>query len=956
MSQRATGLRAVMAMGGVKVDRSSQRWLVVIVGVLALVAAVMPASVQAAEPTSVAPQAVTTPQEDPPPAPSIAAWGQAPTGNGSGAVSAVPVAVTKSGPLAGQTIVAVDAGRTTSCAVTANGRVACWGTGLLGDGTANPSNTPVGVKNTGALAGKQVADVAVGDGFACAVTAMGEVFCWGRNTYGQLGDGTTTDRLEPVAVAGLGVAAMGTGPTGEVASLTAGTDHACVGFYVTDALCWGRNDRGQLGIGVVGGQRNTPQRVAKPPAFSEAVYLFLAAGDKHTCATTFLPWYGVACWGDNTYGQLAQRSLTPAQSATPLRASLEPEYPAITAMRITSGDRHTCILSSPAWGAPFDGRMFCWGGNSHGQLGMGVGGPGSYSDRPVLVALNNLGAATLQMISAGQAHTCAMTSTGRAFCWGSQFWGSVGDGVLGGSIWDYPTLFVPLPTAVDTGGPLAGRQVIQIAAGGNRSIALYGPATTPGAPYGVTARAGHGQIWVQFPPLISDGGSPVTNYQYSLNGGAWQTFAPAQTMSPLLINGVANGAAYQVRLRARNAIGAGAASMPTEPVTPYADQPAVFVPATPARVYDSRTAGAGGTPAPLLPGDTRDVTTTGPAPIDAEAVVYNITVPTPAVSGHLRVLQPNTSYTMTSAVNFVAGETIANSLVVRTARTGFFRVTNGAGAPVNFTVDVVGYYVSEGLWGPGTGNLFTAIPPARAYDSRGTAEGGIPAGMSRLVSLAGQVPAGATAVAYNVTVPDTSGAGHLRVMPGNVGSTPTSTVNWARAGDVMAHGSIVGLDGNRRIRIYNGSGAGAHVIVDVVGYFMPSSTGVGARFHPIEPARAFDTRLSPGGAYPAAPVLTRSISDALTADGRVAAHDVVPAGATAVAVNATATRTAGRGHLRLFPPGTGVPPASSLNWPAAGTTRANGTSVGVSDTATLSVYFSPTANTHVVVDTVGYFR
>lgn len=911
-------------------------------------------------------------------APAAASWGQQPPGDGSSAVSAVPVAVTQSGVLVGETIAQADVGRTGGCAVTMSGNVACWGTGFLGDGTTNASAVPVNVKDTGALAGRAVSQVSVGDGFSCVVTTDGGAFCWGRNTFGQLGDGTTADRLEPVAVVKPGVLAGK-----PVTSITAGTDHACfvarglVAGYPSAGrgFCWGLNVDGQLGAGVVGGQFSQPQRVVLPGG-DRPFWPFhnLSAGARHTCSQVaasdypgFVAW-STYCWGDNSLGQLGQGPGGPTRSATmlPVVFPVMPGYFWDT-RSLAVGDNHTCVMPGQGEiGWSYNGAMYCWGSNSHGQLGNGTGGAGQFSGTPVKVAPiftfgltnpENMPPPTTGLVAAGQAHTCAVTMSHAVACWGSEYWGTLGNGVKGTNPPEYPTLFANKPVAVDTSGVLSGVMVGQVAAGGNRSLALP---DYPGAPRNVSARADDGGAWVAFePPPSWETTAPIINYEYKLaapNGdGVWHAFDPPTTASPVRIGGLSNELRYEVSLRAVTEVG-GRASTAVQ-VTPMPAPGSVFFPIAPQRPYDSRTAGPGGTAVPLAPGETRMVDVTGAGvPEDASAIAYNLTVVNPTANGHLRVVPPGVTSVATSALNFKAGQTIANASVVKAGhRYGYLKVYNGSAVPVNFIVDTTGFYLPGNWLGEGSGNRYVTIDPVRPYDSRTDPIGPIPANGSRLISLGAVVPSGATAVAYNITVPDTPGPGHVRVMPGDVPTTPVSTVNWAIAGDVIANASVVGVSVTREIRVYNGAGAPVNVVIDVMGYYLPAVAGQGMLFYPVEPARSADSRRA-GGALAAGEQRSLSVSNAYTNTGALAQPDVVPPGAAAIAYNVTEADGTQRGHFRVFPAGTPLPGASTVNWPTAGYTRANGSQVSISPGRQVTVYNSGAGTAQAIVDTLGYFK
>jgi len=247
-------------------------------------------------------------------------------------------------------VAAIAAGDSHTCALMVGGGVKSWGdnyNGQLGDGTWTQHTTPVDV--SGLTSG--VATIAAGGDHTCALTAGGGVRCWGRNDYGQLGDGTTTKRNTPVDVSGL---------TSGVVAIAAGHYHTCALTAGGGVQCWGRNGNGQLGDGTTT-QRTTPVDVSGLTSGVAAI----AAGYSHTCALT--AGGGIECWGRNSNGQLGDGTTT--QRTTPVDVSgLTSGVAAIAA-----GGYHTCALTA-------GGGVKCWGYNLYGQLGIGEFG---YSPTPV---------------------------------------------------------------------------------------------------------------------------------------------------------------------------------------------------------------------------------------------------------------------------------------------------------------------------------------------------------------------------------------------------------------------------------------------------------------------------------------------------------------------------------------------------------------------------------------------
>jgi alpha-tubulin suppressor-like RCC1 family protein len=258
--------------------------------------------------------------------------------------SAAPAFPHGRGPATGSGLTATEitASAYHTCALTRAHGVKCWGfneDGQLGDGTKTERSTPVAVSG---LAGG-VATISAGARHNCALTSGGGVKCWGDNEYGQLGDGTTTNRHIPVTVSGL---ASG------VATISAGQNHTCALTRAGGVKCWGANDFGQLGDGTTT-NRHTAVAVSGLASGIAAI----SAGAGHNCALT--SGGGVKCWRDNGYGQLGDRTTTERHAAVAVSGL------ASGVAAVAAGWVHTCALTS-------GGRVKCWGWNHFGQLGDGT--------------------------------------------------------------------------------------------------------------------------------------------------------------------------------------------------------------------------------------------------------------------------------------------------------------------------------------------------------------------------------------------------------------------------------------------------------------------------------------------------------------------------------------------------------------------------------------------------------
>ena len=283
-----------------------------------------------------------------------------------------------------------------SCGLTAAGAAYCWGwnqSGQLGNGTTTSRLTPGAVLMP---AGKTFAAIALGAAHACGLTGSGEAYCWGENnSYGQIGDGTTINRLEPVAVHSGGVL---------FTSITAGGAHTCGLTSGGQAYCWGYNLNGQVGDNSTT-DRWTPVRVAQP---SGVTFDSITGGGEHTCGLTAAN--RAYCWGWDEFGQLGDGNTTDE----PVPVAVSGDYVFAT---LTAGGAHTC-------GKTPTGATYCWGIGLHGELG---NGGSDNSSIPVSVVMPS-GVDSLTPAAGGGNHTCGLTYLGSAYCWGLNSHGQVGNG------------------------------------------------------------------------------------------------------------------------------------------------------------------------------------------------------------------------------------------------------------------------------------------------------------------------------------------------------------------------------------------------------------------------------------------------------------------------------------------------------------------------------------------------
>ena len=319
-----------------------------------------------------------------------------------------------------------------TCAVTDAGLVYCWGrnvNGQLGNNSTSNSNKPVAVDTTGVLSGKVIKSITVGDYDSCALTNDGLVACWGLNSSGQLGDGSTTQRLVPVLVTGALVGKV-------VRSISTGDNYNCA--ITTDGLayCWGLNDDGQLG-----NSSTTSSSTPVAVTLNGLTIKTIATGAFSTCAITSNDL--AYCWGRNNNGQLGNNSTTSSLAPVAVLGALSSK----TVKTISIGEYHACAIAS-------DNITYCWGWNFYGQLGDGTNNASSV---PVTVvnsgALNN---ATILSLGSGKYGVCAISAANQAYCWG---WGTSGQ--LGNNT----IINSNVPVGVSTANLLSGKVINSIAAG-----------------------------------------------------------------------------------------------------------------------------------------------------------------------------------------------------------------------------------------------------------------------------------------------------------------------------------------------------------------------------------------------------------------------------------------------------------------------------------------------------------
>ncbi|NTF17436.1 hypothetical protein G6L37_03290 [Agrobacterium rubi] len=339
-----------------------------------------------------------------------------------------------------ESVARVTATDQSSCLLTADGDIKCWGSnnsGRLGNGGTVSSSVPVAASR---LTGKY-RDISGGySGFVCAIRVDDTVWCWGRGSSGQLGNGVAVTSPNAVQVSGLtdvraissgyshacavrnngsmwcwglGIA-VGYGSTTNVSvptavkgmdsgvvSIASGNGYSCASKNDGSVWCWGQNGNGRLGDGT------TVSRLEPVAVKNIRDVISLTAGYDHTCATKVDK--TVMCWGFSVLGQLGNGP-TSGDFPTPQEVlGLTDTY------FLTTGDHHSCAIKT-------DRTVMCWGSNSNGQIGNGT-----TVDANVPVTVEGMTGVS-SITTTGYHHSCAVKMDGSVWCWGENNWGQIGDG------------------------------------------------------------------------------------------------------------------------------------------------------------------------------------------------------------------------------------------------------------------------------------------------------------------------------------------------------------------------------------------------------------------------------------------------------------------------------------------------------------------------------------------------
>ncbi|MGE3547518.1 MAG: RCC1 domain-containing protein [Kofleriaceae bacterium] len=297
-------------------------------------------------------------------------------------------------------------GRNHGCAIRSDASVWCWGAnvvGQLGNGTTSmsqPAAVQVLVGGTPLLGATEIRS---GNAHSCAITSASDVYCWGQNAVGQLGDGLVADRNQAALVLASPMGAAFTGAR----SLAIGSDTNCVHRGIDEIWCWGDNDHGQFRDGLLNTHPN-PVLVGNAPAFG--------LGHGHICMVRES---AIECTGATSHGCIANgergfgdNALTP----TVMKDATGGDFAGVASLAFAGGGGGCAMMD--------DSSVQCWGDSLYGQAGPSPGSPFPTA----IMAADGKPLVGVDRLVAAYPHVCAHTPAGDWLCWGRNSEGDFGDG------------------------------------------------------------------------------------------------------------------------------------------------------------------------------------------------------------------------------------------------------------------------------------------------------------------------------------------------------------------------------------------------------------------------------------------------------------------------------------------------------------------------------------------------
>ena len=815
-------------------------------------------------------------------------WGYNAQGElGDGSSTSRPNAV-RAGSLTG--IVAVAAGDFHSLAVDSSGNVWSWGfnsNGQLGDGTNVARNVP------GQITGFSGASLAAASSTSSFVLKTdGSLWTWGNNTYGQLGIGTMAPSQLPVAAATCIAYPVAPGPPrSSLSPRLAANQNSTVGLFKDNTgRAWGQNQSGQLGDA-------TTISHTLPVAISGlANATSIALGYDHGLATRTDG--TVSAWGQNSNNQLGDN--TNLDRTTPITV---PNFG--SAVAVAAGRYHSLALKT-------DGTVWSWGFNGQGQLG-----DGTTTQRAAPVRVINLDGVTA--IAAGLASSYALKGDGTVWSWGENSSGELGD-----------STFTRRSNAVRVANL---SNVVAIAAGDSHALALRNDGTVWGWGYNRQGELGNGGS-TNRPNLVRASG--LTNV-VAIAGGDMHSLAVKS-----------DGTVWSWGFNNFGQLGDGSSTARPVPVQVTALNSALAV-----------AAGLSHSLALLKDGTVwawgkNDLGQFGVASPAAS------TVPVPGPGGFGPFYKINLTTSAAGASSVGSNPASSDGYFVDGTRACFspapavgwmFSSWTGATLDASNCLTVSANSTLTANFAATPPLRFIPVTPCRIADTRGAAGAfGAPllAGNAKrdfaIPQSACGIPATAKAYSLNFTVVPPGQLVYLAAWPAGVPQPEVSILN-SYDGRVKANAAIVPAGTDGAISVFASDNTEA--IIDINGYFVPSTDATALAFYPVTPCRVADTRgvAGPLGAPALAPGQARNLPLQMGACG-------LPAAAQTYSLNITAVPRGPLSYLTVWPSGQRQPLVSTLN-ATTGAVTANAAIVPAGQAGDISVF--ATGNTDLIVDVNGYF-
>lgn len=404
--------------------------------------------------------------------------------NGTDNYAYVPAAVNTSGVLNGLTIKKLSIGTGTFCAIASDDKLYCWGDGTagkLGNNSAAHSPDPVAVSTAGVLSGKVIVEVKLYANFGCARDSGNELYCWGKNDFGQLGNNSKTDSSVPVAVV---KKEDSVGKTFKGLSGETSVNFACATGSDDQLYCWGIQTASGLPISDVqlypmpiyaNSVSNTvlSNITFQTSLLGGAVCVQTVSGDYYCKNDEFVKHFNFGiqfkavyqfsnangtCYlgvNDLAYckGEVLGNASVPS-SNVPVPVDMTNVGVGETIKDMQIGYYHGCLLAT-------NNKVYCWGQNIVGLLGTG-----NILDAAIPTEIDMSGVLsgkTIKALTVGPLTTCVIASDDKGYCWGFNVSGTVGDGTNTDAV---------SPVAIDTSGVLNGKRIRNISAGVNSVCAI----------------------------------------------------------------------------------------------------------------------------------------------------------------------------------------------------------------------------------------------------------------------------------------------------------------------------------------------------------------------------------------------------------------------------------------------------------------------------------------------------